>query len=332
MAASDHALDLSRWGEKPHGVGYRRWAIVSTSIRQLLATRFFKVLVYLAWFAGLLIALLGFAFSQSIAEGGWLESLARNFGPRAEALVTVLGGMVTLYPDIVVRGIFTLIFWLHSFVGLWLSLLALTVMVPHLVARDRASNALTIYLSRPLTSADYLLGKFGAIVVVLLLTWTGPLLFGWLVSMLLSSDRDFIMYSFSVLLRALMFNGIALAALAPIALGVSALTRSGPGTTVLWVALWIVAAGLAKNPAAPAWLKHSSFSHNLAEVRQQVFRVDEALSVAATDLPILSEDFKRSLTRQSARAQPTDYPGALKGLGVLVLISSAVFFRRLKAE
>ena len=29
-------LDLSRWGDAPRGVGYRRWTIISTGLRQLL--------------------------------------------------------------------------------------------------------------------------------------------------------------------------------------------------------------------------------------------------------------------------------------------------------
>ena len=80
-------------------------------------------------------------------------------GPRPEAMFTVLTGLVAMFPDIVVHGIFTLIFWTHSFLGLWLSLLALTALVPQLITRDRASNALIVYLARPLTSTDYLLGK-----------------------------------------------------------------------------------------------------------------------------------------------------------------------------
>ena len=153
---------------------------------------------------------------------GWLEAFAAKFGPRAEAVVTAISGLVTLYPDICVRGVFTLLFWAHSFLGLWLSLLALTTLVPSLITRDRVSHALVVYLARPLTSVDYLLGKLGTIVGVLLLVWTGPLLLGWLLSMLFATDRDFVIYSFGPLVRALTFNGIALVALAAIALGVSA--------------------------------------------------------------------------------------------------------------
>ncbi len=325
------SLDLTRWRETPKGLGYRRRTIIFTGLRQLLRVRFFPALLIGAWAAGLLIAAAGFLFTQAVASGGWLESYSANFGPRAEAVVTAFGGFVTLYPDICIGGLFTLIFWLHSFVGLGVSLIALTIMVPQLIARDRASNALTIYLSRPLTSTDYLLGKLGMIAGVLMMTWTGPLVFGWLVSMLLAPDRDFIVYAFAPFLRALLFNGIALVAIAAIALGVSALARSARVTVAISVALWLVAGSVAKIPEAPLSLTRVSFSHDLGEVRKTVFRLDEALS-AAKDLPVLSQQFTKNMEKSEKSAEATDANGALAGLAVLTVLSSAVFLRKLRPE
>ena len=325
-------LDLSRWREAPKGVDYRRWTIVSTGLRQMLANRLFRSLLSIAWTAGVLIAIFGFAFTQSVASGGWLESTAANFGPRAEAVVSALGALVTLYPDICIGGLFTEVFWLHSFIGLTLSLVALTIMVPHLVARDRASNALTIYLSRPLTSGDYLLGKLGIIIGVLLLLWTGPLVLGWLLSMLLAPNREFIAYSFSPLLRALGFNAIALVVLATISLGVSALNRSSRNTIILWIGLWLIAGSVAKVPDSPAWLRCASFSHDLSEVRQTVFRLDTALTDASAKLPFLNQRFADNLKKSGEMAQATDVGGAFAGLGVLTVLSSVVFLRKLRPE
>ncbi len=325
-------LDLSRWRETPRGVGYRRWTIIGSGLRQLLATRLFRVLLSLAWSAGVVIAAIGFLFSQSVATGGWLESLAVNFGPRAEAIVTVLGALVVMFPDVCIGGMFTLIFWGHSFLGLWLSLVALTVMVPRLITRDRATNALTVYLSRPLTSADYLLGKLGTITGVLVLMWTGPLIFGWLLSMVFASDGDFIVYSFSPLLRALAFNGIALLALAAIALGVSAISRVPRSTILVWVGLALVMGTVASPPKAPDWIKRASFTRNLGEVRQDVFRLDRALADASANLPLLDRRFADNLAKAGKRAESTDAAGALAALGAFVALSSFVFLRRLRAE
>ena len=261
-----------------------------------------------------------------------METWATRFGPRAEAIVTALGAFVTLYPDVVVRGVFTLIFWVHSFLAAGLTLIALTAMVPHLITRDRASNALTVYLSRPLTSGDYLLGKLGTIVGAIALLWTGPLLCGWLLSMLFATDRDFIVYSVTPLLRALTFNGIAAAALAAIALGVSAVSASSRIATTVWIALWIFVGVFAAQPRAPDWMKRSSFTHDLSEVRSEIFRVDEALSAGAVQLPLLDQRFVQNLTTASQKTQPTDFNGALASLGAFVALSSFVFLRKLRSE
>jgi hypothetical protein len=327
----ERTLDLSRWSELPRGVNYRRWVIVANGVRQISRLRFFRILILAAWLGGLAIALLGFLFSQSVASGGVLETWAAKFGPRAEAIVQALAGFVTLYPDIIVRGMFTLIFWLHSYIGLGLSLIALAVIVPSLITTDRASNALTIYLSRPLTSTDYLLGKLGIIAGVLALVWTGPLLFGWLVSMAFAPDRDFVIYSFSPLLRALTFNGIAFVSLSCIALGVSALGRSSRTTSVAWLILWLVISVPASAPLAPNWLKRASFYQDLTMVRLQVFNLTDALGDAA-EMPMLSARFAQSLKSASAKAESNDFRGALGALAAFCALSSVVFLRKIRPE
>src|SRR5438132_1398106 len=101
------SLDLSRWREKPRGVGYRRWTIVSAGLRELLGTRLFRVLLFLSWSAGILIAVCAFMFSQSVASGGWLESITAHIGARSQALVAALGGLIVLYPDVCIGGFYT---------------------------------------------------------------------------------------------------------------------------------------------------------------------------------------------------------------------------------
>lgn len=328
----DTQLDLSRWTEAPRGVGYRRWVMVSTGLRQLLRGRFFRLLVILGWAAGVFIAAFGFVFTQSIATGGWVESFAANFGPRGEAIASAFTGLVLLYPDIIVGGMFTLVFWMHSSIGLGLSLVALTVVIPRLVARDRASNALTIYLSRPLRSIDYLLGKLGIVAGILLLLWTGPLLFGWLLSMLFAPNTDFLVYSMEPLVRASVFNILALIVLSSIALGISALNRTSRNTIVMWIGMWIVVGTFAKLPFTPGWLRCVSFSRDLDVARQAIFRVDQSLVAAGNSLSFVSQELTHNLAEASRHLQASNTTSAFIGLALLVLVSCAVFFRKLRAE
>ena len=326
------SLDLSRWREAPRGIGYRRWTIVAAGLRHVLRLRFFKILLTIAWLAGVVIAILGFAFAQSVTEGGWLETLASNIGPRAQALNSVLGALVLLYPDICIGGFYTLVFWLHSFVGLWLSLVALTAVIPRLITRDRATNALIVYLARPLTSTDYLLGKLGIIVGVLACVWTGPLLLGWLLSVAFAPNTDFVVHSFEPLLRALIFHGLGLVALAAIALGVSAIARTSRTTIVIWLGLWIILGFVTLGPRTPVWLQRMSFTHNLNEARSGILRPDEALIAAGKELPLTDRQFANNIARAGERTQTTDRNGALIALAGFVALSSVVFLRRLRPE
>jgi ABC-2 type transport system permease protein len=325
-------LDLSRCREKPRGVAYRRWVIASTGLRQLFSTRFFRIILIFAWSAGVMMAAVAFLFSQTVATGGWLEQGAEMLGVRAQAVASAVGALVLLYPDICVNALFTLVLWLQSYLGLGLCLIALTVLVPRLVARDRASNALIIYLARPLTSVDYLLGKLGIITGVLVLLWTGPLLFGWGLSMLFAPNSDFFVYSISPLLRALLFNGISLVVLAAVALGVSALNRSSRNTILLWIFLWIIVGAMASGRRAPEWLQRASFTYNLSEVRKSVLRLDEAFTDAGSKLPIMNEKLSRELKRGGQQAAAKDLPGTLQALGLFVVLSSVVFLRKLRPE
>ena len=325
-------LDLSRWQDPPNGVAYRRWVIVETGLRQLLRMRFFRLLLVFAWTAGIAVAAAGFLFSQSVASGGWIETWAAHLGPRAQAIGSAACALILMYPDICITGVYSVLLWAHSYIGLGLSLIALTVVVPRLVARDRGSNALTIYLSRPLTSTDYLLGKLGIVLGILLLVWTGPLLLGWLLSVLFTPGGDFLVYSVAPLLRACLFNGLGLVVLAAIALGVSSLGRSTRNTVLLWIGVWIVAGWIANFPFAPDWMRYLSFSYDLEQARLAIFRLDEILTGAANALPLLDPTLTQNIAKAGRLAQATHLAGALTGLALFVGLSGVVFFRRLRPE
>lgn len=334
MSTAATNLDLSRWRSAPRGVQYRRWVIISAGLRQLYRLRFFKIILGLAWSAGLAIALLSFAYGQFVTEGGWLETLASQWGSRSTAVAKATGAVILMYPDICVGGFYTLVFWLHSYVALWFSLFALTALLPRLITRDRASNALIAYLARPLTSGDYLLGKLGTIVGVLLCVWTGPLLFGWLLGLFFAPNLDFVIYSGRSLLDALLFNGVAIVSLSAIALGVSAVSRTTRNTLLLWLGLWLILGFLTIDPGnrKSAWFKRASFTENLAEARIGILDPSSALLSAAATLPISNKEFSASLERKGHDVKSTDFHGALYSLGGFVLLSSVVFLRRIKPE
>jgi ABC-2 type transport system permease protein len=328
----DESLDFTRWTEPPLGVGWRRWAITSTGLRQIFRGRFFRLLLFFAWMSGVLTAAAGFVFSQSVVTDGWIEHMAESFGPRAEAIASAFTGFILLYPDIFVEGTYTALLWGQSNTSLLLSLIALTVIVPGLITRDRASSALTIYLSRPLTSFDYLIGKFGIVVGVLLAVWTGPLLFGWLLSVLFAPESIFITYSLLPLGRALLFNAIGVVVLGAVAFGVSAAAKTTVNTVLLWIGLWMGAGTLAKIPFLPGIVRGMSFTHDLDQIGRAVFQGGDVLSKASAELALFNASLAQGMKQVSTIIGADNIAGAVAGLVVLVALSSIVFLRRLRPE
>jgi ABC-2 type transport system permease protein len=249
-----------------------------------------------------------------------------------QAIASAFTAVVLLYPDICIGGMFTLLFWAHSYIGLTLSLVALTAVVPSLITRDRASNALSIYLSRPLTSFDYLVGKLGIIVGILLFTWTGPLLFSWMLSMLFAPQGDFFLYSLEPLGRACLFNLVSLITLAAVALGVSSATRTTRNTVLLWIGAWIIAGSIAGFPTSPEWLRAASFAHDLNTIRDAIFNLEEVLTTAASSIPFLGADITRQLERAAHETRVDGLDTALIGLPILVGCALFFLFRRLRPE
>ena len=65
-----NSIDYNRWNGERRGVWARSWTITSAGLRQLMGYKFFKVLLFIGWTAGLAIAAAGFLFTQTLAEGG----------------------------------------------------------------------------------------------------------------------------------------------------------------------------------------------------------------------------------------------------------------------
>jgi len=325
-------LELSRWREKPEGLAHRRWAIASLGIKRVMRLKFFRLLLILAWGSALAVAGIAFSFGQAVATGGWLESFAAHFGPRVTAIASSTGALILLYPDICVGGLFTLLFWVQAGVSMVLCLVALTLVIPGLITRDRSSHALTIYLSRPLTTVDYLLGKLGIIIAALAVLWTGPLLVSWVLAMLLSPNLDFLTYSLGPLGHALLFNAVALVVLASIALGVSASAHSSSRAVLAWLGAWLILGVIANLGHSPTWLRDMSFSYDLDQIRRSLFQPGAALVRAAAELPMLNSDLAKHLHNAGENISPHGTGQAVAGLVLLTFAGSLVFLQKLRPE
>jgi ABC-2 type transport system permease protein len=110
-----------------------------------------------------------------------------------------------------------------------------------LVANDLRSGAVLVYLSRPLTHRDYILGKLTMLMIVNLSITLAPALVVYGAAMSLAPEK-FLDWSLAWIAPAIVAHAIALCLVASlVALALSALARSAPVAGLSYFALMFVA-------------------------------------------------------------------------------------------
>jgi len=167
---------------------------------------------------------------------------------------------------------FALVFY-NAYQGslFWIMVLALTMGAPS-VAADNRTNALQVYLSKPITKADYLLGKWASVFVVVAAAMLLPSIALFFYCVLSFWSDGFVVHEPWLLLKIVAASAVTAGALAAVFVGVSAWCRSTLvaaaaaaglylgsqiAARVLWVVLHFreVAAG---NLAAGVLVQHAS--------------------------------------------------------------------------
>jgi len=120
--------------------------------------------------------------------------------------------------------------------GLFLMLVCIWIGAP-LIAQDLRTNAIQLYLARPLTRTDYVLGKFAIIAGLGALLLPVPALLLYLMELGLSSDTTFLTTYFWLPLSILGYSAVVVGGAGLVVLAVSSLTRSGRYAGLLFFAI-----------------------------------------------------------------------------------------------
>ncbi|MCC6731208.1 MAG: ABC transporter permease subunit [Chthonomonadales bacterium] len=120
-------------------------------------------------------------------------------------------------------GIFYQAFDQHLF---WLMLIGLAAGAAT-IANDNRTNALQVYLARPITKGDYVLGKCAGVFLIILAAAFAPALVLYLFCLLSYMSEGFLRQEPWLILRILGACAIAAAAYTSLIVGVSAWCRSG---------------------------------------------------------------------------------------------------------
>jgi ABC-2 type transport system permease protein len=144
-----------------------------------------------------------------------------------------------------------------------------------LIANDRRANALQIYLSKPLTRAEYIAGKMGILVVFLLLVTWAPAMLLLLLQALFAGSFAFVRDNIFLVPAITVFSLVQVFAASFSMLALSSLSNSSRFVAVLYAGLVLFTRAMFEamrgitGTSSVSWL---SFTASLEQIGDLLFR------------------------------------------------------------
>lgn len=280
-------LGYRPWEGKRHGAARRWLAISRTHIGiALRSSKLLRRFLFLAWMPLLYFAPVFFAFGLVAdpsyeLEGSLLAEIAR------ELLGRDLLQLVREHPEVVLPAIWAVTFFVFlTFSQAFLTMIVVAIVGPSLIARDVRSKAFLLYLSKPISSGEYLLGKLGVPVFFICAITLAPALVLYVISIGLSPNFGCLVNTAPILLRIVMTALLISVSLSLVILALSSLTPSHRIATFAWVALWLIGEvgymaityGGALGDGAPAWAPLLSLRAVVVSATATIFDLSGHLS------------------------------------------------------
>jgi ABC-2 type transport system permease protein len=238
-----------------HEQGYRRYGggkaggrawlvIMNTGIRTMLGDRKFIVLLVVSWIQFLVRAIqfyIAANFSQAAVIAPSADTF-RDFFDKQDIFVFIV-----------------------------------TVMLgSRLIAQDRRVNALQIYLSKPLTRAEYIFGKLGILVSFLLfITWV-PAILLLAVQVVFAGNFDFLRANAYLFPAITLYSAVEVAMVSSAILALSSLSTNSRFVGIMYTGLIFFSQALYNvlrfitGGTRISWV---AFGNNLTQVGDVIFRV-----------------------------------------------------------
>ncbi|MFT7617863.1 MAG: ABC-2 type transport system permease protein [Planctomycetota bacterium] len=326
-----HDLGYERWDGSLQGRRLRWVPMVGYHVSLILKRKFIWLLLLASLIPALVFSAAIYITSDSAREGTGMEQ-AMSAVPAGQDRLSPVDLMLSQFladrtPQgedeepkapltmeekywlITTHGLFFLLLWPQSFIVMFVA----SAVGAGLIAQDIRSNALEIYLTKPITPLDYILGKLSVVSVFILFTtflpamivfgvaaasWQGFFGVAWPVIPLL----------FGVCLIASVVNGIVI-------LGLSSLAKSARYATVIWFAIGFISSASA------------SFLRIFTEENLWNF-----VSYRDNFLYLFAKCLDINLARIPGAQDPTASVWIpISVLGVLVLLSALVMRRTIRA-
>ena len=176
-----------------------------------------------------------------------------------------------------------------------------------LIANDRRANALQIYLSKPLTRAEYVFGKMAILMTFLLtVTWL-PAILLLLVQVSFAGSFEFLLDNLYLFPAITLFSFVQAAAVSATMLALSSLSNSSRFVGIIYAGLIFFSValfGVLRAVTGESGLSWVAFGNNLAQIGDVMFRVPPRFS--------------------------TPWPVSLVMIAALVAVSALILERRVR--
>jgi ABC-2 type transport system permease protein len=239
-----------------HDQGYRRyggeraprgrsWAVIAAAgIRMFFARRAFLGLLLISWFPFFVRAVQIYA-AANLPQAAFLAPTPDTFRQFLEQQ-------------------YIFVFFVTVYVG------------AGLIANDRRANALQIYLSKPLTRAEYVFGKLAVLMTFLLLVTWVPAIVLLIVQIAFAGNFTFFLNNAFLFPAITVFSFIEVVMVSASMLALSSLSNSSRYVGILYAALIFFTQALygvltfVTGGSTISWV---SFSANLTQVGNAIFRL-----------------------------------------------------------
>jgi ABC-2 type transport system permease protein len=239
-----------------HDQGYRRyggsraprgqaWSVITRAgLRTMLAKRMFLGLLLVAWFPFFVRAVQIYA-AANMPQAAFLRPTAETFRQFLDQ-----------------QSIF--VFFVTVYVG------------AGLIANDRRANALQIYLSKPLTRAEYVFGKLAILIAFLLAVTWAPAMVLLLVQIAFAGNFTFLQNNLFLFPAITVFAAVQVITVASTMLALSSLSKSARYVAILYAMVLFFTSAIygvlyaVTRSSSFSWI---SLSADLEQVGNIIFRM-----------------------------------------------------------
>jgi len=242
-----HDLGYRHWAGEWTSHPYRWWVITRQGIRMLVQKKRFLVLM--------ILSAIPFVVRSVMI---YITTLVGDSARR----ISLLTINAKFFEDFLSQQMFfTFLIAIYAGAGL--------------VANDLKANALQIYLSKPITRRDYMLGKLGVLVFFLALPTLVPGLLLFLLAVLFQSDLTFLRENYWVLASILGYSLVIVLTYALIVLALSSMTQSSRFAGISFAAVFFfsqILYGILSQILRTTQVAWVSIGNNLSQVGDLLFR------------------------------------------------------------